>query len=74
MHQGDASVPAIYLEAFDVVEPTGSGEVSLGVLIRVLRSSQIPAPTIDKVNALVRLQRYYRFVERVSHWLDREYC
>jgi len=36
-----------------VVDPTGSGEVSLGVLIRVLGSSRVPAPVIDKVKHLM---------------------
>lgn len=50
MFQGDANIPSIYPDVFDAVDPTGSGEVTLGVLIRVLSSSQVPVPMIDKVN------------------------
>lgn len=47
--EADASVPPIYRDALDTVDPTGTGEVSVSSLIRVMATSLLPAATTDKV-------------------------
>ena len=45
----DATVPAIYTKSFAAVDPSSSGETSVNSLSRVLRTSSLPATTVDKV-------------------------
>ncbi|KAJ7224308.1 hypothetical protein GGX14DRAFT_425113 [Mycena pura] len=49
----DATVPAIYNQAFQLVDPNNSGETSVNSLSRVLGTSLLPAATIDKIVNLV---------------------
>ncbi|KAJ7247656.1 hypothetical protein B0H12DRAFT_1124939 [Mycena haematopus] len=49
----DATVPSIYNQSFQLVDPTNTGEVSVNSLSRVLGTSSLPAATIDKIVNLV---------------------
>ncbi|KAJ8469126.1 hypothetical protein ONZ45_g16999 [Pleurotus djamor] len=49
----DATVPPVYNKAFSAIGPSGSGEVSVNALSRVLMTSSLPAATIDKIVNLV---------------------
>ncbi|CAK5283086.1 unnamed protein product [Mycena citricolor] len=49
----DATVPAIYDQAFLLVDPSNTGETSVNSLSRVLGTSSLPASTIDKIVNLV---------------------
>ncbi|KAJ7890524.1 hypothetical protein B0H14DRAFT_3081669 [Mycena olivaceomarginata] len=44
----DATVPAIYNQSFQLVDPSNTGEVSVNSLSRVLGTSALPAATIDR--------------------------
>lgn len=48
LKSADATVPAIYHQAFAAVD-SGSGDTSVNALIRVLSSSGLPATTVDRV-------------------------
>ncbi|KZT09942.1 uncharacterized protein LAESUDRAFT_722098 [Laetiporus sulphureus 93-53] len=50
---GDATVPAIYHQAFAAVDSDNSGETSVSALSRVLATSSLPASTIEKIVSLV---------------------
>ncbi|KZT71962.1 hypothetical protein DAEQUDRAFT_763450 [Daedalea quercina L-15889] len=50
---GNATVPPIYIQAFVAVDDTNTGETSVSALSRVLRTSALPASTIDKIVSLV---------------------
>ncbi|EPT00758.1 hypothetical protein FOMPIDRAFT_1023672 [Fomitopsis schrenkii] len=50
---GNATVPPIYFQAFAAVDDDNTGETSVSALSRVLRTSALPASTIDKVVSLV---------------------
>ncbi|KDQ61722.1 hypothetical protein JAAARDRAFT_172106 [Jaapia argillacea MUCL 33604] len=50
---GEASVPAIYNQAYGAVDPTSTGEISVNALSRVLGTSSLPAATIDRIVNLV---------------------
>ncbi|KAH9840265.1 uncharacterized protein C8Q71DRAFT_484009 [Rhodofomes roseus] len=50
---GNATVPPIYIQAFVTVDDTNTGETSVSALSRVLRTSALPASTIDKIVSLV---------------------
>lgn len=47
--KADATAPQIYNKAFQTVDPTFSGEVSVNALSRVLATSALPATTVDRV-------------------------
>ncbi|KAK1232920.1 Sorting nexin mvp1 [Marasmius sp. AFHP31] len=49
----DATVPTIYNRAFALVDPSNSGETSVGSLSRILSTSALPAATIEKIVNLV---------------------
>ncbi|KAL0572803.1 Sorting nexin mvp1 [Marasmius crinis-equi] len=49
----DATVPTIYSTAFSLVDPSNSGETSVGSLSRILSTSSLPAATIEKIVNLV---------------------
>ncbi|KZT59030.1 hypothetical protein CALCODRAFT_481801 [Calocera cornea HHB12733] len=49
----DAPVPSIYHQALAAADPTGSGDVSLNALHRVLSTSHLPAATIERIVNLV---------------------
>ncbi|KAJ7043606.1 hypothetical protein C8F04DRAFT_1072694 [Mycena alexandri] len=49
----DATVPAIYNESFQLVDPSNTGETSVNSLSRVLGTSSLPAATIDRIVNLV---------------------
>ncbi|KAJ7091376.1 hypothetical protein B0H15DRAFT_883656 [Mycena belliarum] len=49
----DATVPAIYNQSFQLVDPSNTGETSVNSLSRVLGTSSLPAATIDKIVNLV---------------------
>ncbi|KAK7012200.1 hypothetical protein R3P38DRAFT_3402645 [Favolaschia claudopus] len=49
----DATVPAIYNQSFQLVDPGNTGEVSVNSLSRVLGTSSLPAGTIDRIVNLV---------------------
>ncbi|KAJ7115998.1 hypothetical protein C8R44DRAFT_628551 [Mycena epipterygia] len=49
----DATVPAIYNQSFQLVDPTNTGETSVNSLSRVLGTSSLPAATIDRIVNLV---------------------
>ncbi|KAG7093699.1 hypothetical protein E1B28_007354 [Marasmius oreades] len=49
----DATVPTIYNRAFTAVDPSNTGESSVGALSRVLSTSSLPAATIEKIVNLV---------------------
>lgn len=46
---GEATLPAIYNQAFAAVDTANSGETSVSALSRVLGTSSLSASTIDKV-------------------------
>ncbi|KAI0295396.1 hypothetical protein B0F90DRAFT_1751359 [Multifurca ochricompacta] len=49
----EATVPAIYQQSWNTVDPTNSGETSVNSLSRVLSTSSLPAATVDKIVNLV---------------------
>ncbi|KAJ7442301.1 hypothetical protein FB451DRAFT_1297735, partial [Mycena latifolia] len=49
----DATVPAIYNQSFQLVDPSNTGETSVNSLSRVLGTSSLPAATIDRIVNLV---------------------
>ncbi|KIP08833.1 hypothetical protein PHLGIDRAFT_116958 [Phlebiopsis gigantea 11061_1 CR5-6] len=49
----DATVPAVYNEAFAAVDTANTGETSVNALSRVLGTSGLPASTIDRIVSLV---------------------
>ncbi|KAJ6518817.1 hypothetical protein C8R45DRAFT_806412 [Mycena sanguinolenta] len=49
----DATVPSIYNQSFQLVDPNNAGEVSVNALSRVLGTSSLPAATIDRIVNLV---------------------
>ncbi|KAJ7155390.1 hypothetical protein C8R43DRAFT_999603 [Mycena crocata] len=49
----DATVPAIYNQSFQLVDPSNTGETSVNSLSRILGTSSLPAATIDKIVNLV---------------------
>ncbi|KAJ6581511.1 hypothetical protein B0H19DRAFT_1115601 [Mycena capillaripes] len=49
----DATVPAVYNQSFQMVDPSNTGEISVNSLSRVLGTSSLPAATIDKIVNLV---------------------
>ncbi|KAJ7658108.1 hypothetical protein B0H17DRAFT_1171897 [Mycena rosella] len=49
----DATVPAIYNQSFQLVDPSNTGETSVNSLSRVLGTSALPAATIDRIVNLV---------------------
>ncbi|KAJ7334145.1 hypothetical protein DFH08DRAFT_750269 [Mycena albidolilacea] len=49
----DATVPAIYNQSFQLVDPSNTGELSVNSLSRVLGTSALPAATIDRIVNLV---------------------
>ncbi|KAF8524191.1 hypothetical protein JB92DRAFT_3081791 [Gautieria morchelliformis] len=49
----DATAPPVYNKAFQAVDPSFSGEVSVNALSRVLTTSSLPASTIDRIVNLV---------------------
>ncbi|KAF9810448.1 hypothetical protein IEO21_06918 [Rhodonia placenta] len=50
---GEATLPAIYNQAFAAVDTANSGETSVSALSRVLGTSSLSASTIDKIVSLV---------------------
>jgi sorting nexin-8 len=46
---GDAVAPAIYNKAFSAVDSSGTGEVSVSALSRVVGTSGLPAAMVDRV-------------------------
>ncbi|TCD71838.1 Sorting nexin mvp1 [Steccherinum ochraceum] len=50
---GEATIPAIYHQAFAAVDNVGSGETSVNALTRVLETSSVSASSIDKIVSLV---------------------
>ncbi|PCH44336.1 hypothetical protein WOLCODRAFT_138943 [Wolfiporia cocos MD-104 SS10] len=50
---GEATVPAIYNQAFATVDSANTGETSVNALSRVLGTSSLSASTIDKIVSLV---------------------
>ncbi|CCM01814.1 uncharacterized protein FIBRA_03882 [Fibroporia radiculosa] len=50
---GEATVPAIYHQAFAAVDGANSGETSVNALSRVLGTSSLSASTIDRIVSLV---------------------
>lgn len=59
MAAADATVPAIYHQAFALVDTGNTGETSVNGLLRVLGVSSLSASTIDKVR--LQLPRYLRY-------------
>ncbi|KAF8573329.1 hypothetical protein K439DRAFT_1375705 [Ramaria rubella] len=49
----DATAPPVYNKAFQAVDPSFSGEVSVNSLSRVLITSSLPASTIERIVNLV---------------------
>ncbi|KAI9433431.1 hypothetical protein BJY52DRAFT_1198651 [Lactarius psammicola] len=49
----EATVPAIYQQSFNTVDPNNTGETSVNSLSRVLSTSSLPAATVDKIVNLV---------------------
>ncbi|KAI0343075.1 hypothetical protein BDW22DRAFT_1228914 [Trametopsis cervina] len=49
----DATVPAVYHEAFAAVDPRNSGETSVNGLSRILGVSGLSASTVDRIVSLV---------------------
>ncbi|KAF9266966.1 hypothetical protein L218DRAFT_1074801 [Marasmius fiardii PR-910] len=49
----DATVPTIYNRAFAAVDPSNTGETSVGALSRILSTSSLPAATVEKIVNLV---------------------
>lgn len=49
LYVGNTTLPVVYLQAFEAVDPSGTGEVSVNALIRVLSTSGLPSSTIDRV-------------------------
>ncbi|KAF8517893.1 hypothetical protein BU17DRAFT_49345 [Hysterangium stoloniferum] len=52
----DATAPPIYNQAFQAVDPSFTGDVSVNALSRVLATSSLPASTIDRIVNLVSSQ------------------
>ncbi|THH32464.1 hypothetical protein EUX98_g1728 [Antrodiella citrinella] len=50
---GEATVPAIYFQAFTAADSVGSGETSVNALTRVLETSGLSASTTDRIVSLV---------------------
>lgn len=47
--QADATAPHSYNKAFQAVDTSFTGEVSVNALSRVLATSALPATTVDRV-------------------------
>ena len=50
VYSADASTPPIYQKALNTADPSGSGEISINSLSRVLLTSGLSASTIDRVS------------------------
>jgi len=46
---GEATIPAIYIQAFTAADSVSSGETSVNALTRVLETSSLSASSIDRV-------------------------
>jgi sorting nexin-8 len=44
-------VPPIYTKALNAIDPTGTGDVSVNALSRVISTSSLPAATVDRVRS-----------------------
>lgn len=62
---GDALVPGVFDEAYELADPSGAGVESLGPTLSAVRASDLPAHVDDDPDArLIIGEKRYRVVER----------